>query len=259
MTGISEPLTYNSYVTSIATLAVVPTEGDAGGVMHFSETNLDGIVAQMLNYAELRIQRDLNLLSSQKTRSYALASGSWELDIPFDDFVVVQNITLAGVDDVTVFAPLTPVSKEFWQTNYPDPAYVGVPKYFTPIGADIASAGATYHIYAIMPKLDQPYKAYVVGTARAPSLFLKKTSEASSGTTFISSQLPDLLLMASMVFLSAYQRNFNSAGSDPQMPINYETQYQTLLKGAMTEEMRRRFSMVPGSSDAPSPASAKAG
>jgi hypothetical protein len=257
MTGISEPLTYNSYVSAIATLAVVPTQGDSGGVMHFTEPNLDGVVPQMLNYAELRIQRDLNHLASQKMRSYALADGSWELDIPFDDLVTVQNITLAGVTDTTVFSALTPVSKEFWQTVYIDPDYTAVPKYFTPVGGELNPAGATYHIYSIMPKPDQPYKAYVTGTARMPSLYMKKNSEPNSGTTFISSQMPDLLLMASMVFLSAYQRNFSSAGSDPQMPINYETQYQTLLKGAMVEEMRRRFLMVPGSSDAPSPANMK--
>jgi hypothetical protein len=257
MTGISEPLTYNSYVSAIATLAVVPTQVDAGGIMHFTEPNLDGVVAQMLNYAELRIQRDLNFLASQKTRSYALPDGVWELDIPFDDFVTVQNITLAGVTDATVFSALTPVSKEFFQTVYPDPEYAATPKYFAPIGGELNPAGATYHVYALAPKLDQPYKAYVTGTTRMPSLFMKKNTEASTGTTFVSSQMPDLLLMASMVFLSAYQRNFSSSGSDPQMPINYETQYQTLLKGTMTEEMRRRFLMVPGSSDAPSPANMK--
>jgi hypothetical protein len=57
-----------------------------------------------------------------------------------------------------------------------------------------------------------------------------------------------------MIFISAYQRNFSSSGSDPQMPINYETQYQTLLKGAAGEEIRKRFRSIGGSPEAPSAA-----
>jgi hypothetical protein len=37
------------------------------------------------------------------------------------------------------------------------------------------------------------------------------------------------------------------------MPINYETQYQTLLKSSMMEELRKRFRMVPGAAEAAAP------
>jgi len=54
--------------------------------------------------------------------------------------------------------------------------------------------------------------------------------------------LPDLLIMASMIYISAFQRNFiSAAANDPQMPVNYETQYQTLLRSAMVEEARKKF------------------
>jgi hypothetical protein len=68
---------------------------------------------------------------------------------------------------------------------------------------------------------------------------------SANKTTFISLYLPDLLIMASMIYIAAYQRNFSSAmGNDPQMPITYETQYQTLLKSAMEEEARKKFESV---------------
>jgi hypothetical protein len=60
--------------------------------------------------------------------------------------------------------------------------------------------------------------------------------------------------MASMVYISAYQRNFSSAmANDPQMPVNYEMQYMTLLKGAMSEENRKKFESVAWSSQSASP------
>ena len=59
--------------------------------------------------------------------------------------------------------------------------------------------------------------------------------------TFLSTYLPDLFLMASLIYISGYQRNFSATGNDPQMPVNYEQQYQTLLKGAMGEEARKGY------------------
>jgi len=37
-------------------------------------------------------------------------------------------------------------------------------------------------------------------------------------------------------------------GNDPQMPISYETQYQTLLKSALSEENRKKFEAAAWSS-----------
>jgi hypothetical protein len=72
---------------------------------------------------------------------------------------------------------------------------------------------------------------------------------STNPTTFISINLPDLFVMASMIYISAYQRNFSSAmGNDPQMPVTYETQYQTLLRNAITEENRKKFEAAAWSS-----------
>jgi hypothetical protein len=37
-------------------------------------------------------------------------------------------------------------------------------------------------------------------------------------------------------------------GNDPQMPITYETQYQALLKSAVSEENRKKFEAAAWSS-----------
>jgi hypothetical protein len=62
-----------------------------------------------------------------------------------------------------------------------------------------------------------------------------------------------MMILASMIYIAAYQRNFSSAmGNDPQMPITYETQYQALIKSAMMEENRKKFEAAAWSSQSPS-------
>jgi hypothetical protein len=75
---------------------------------------------------------------------------------------------------------------------------------------------------------------------------------ATNTTTFISLYLPDLFIMASMVYVSAYQRNFGRQSDDPQMAQSYEMQYQTLLKSADLEENRKKFEAAAWSSQEPS-------
>jgi hypothetical protein len=80
------------------------------------------------------------------------------------------------------------------------------------------------------------------------------TAANGSSTTFISLYLPDIFIMASMIYISAYQRNFGRANDDPQMAITYESQYQALLKSAMMEENRKKFEAAAWSSQSPSTA-----
>jgi hypothetical protein len=60
------------------------------------------------------------------------------------------------------------------------------------------------------------------------------------------------MIMASMIYISGYQRNFGRANDDPQMAVTYESQYQALLKGAAIEEARKKFEAAGWSSQSPS-------
>jgi len=77
---------------------------------------------QMLNYAELRIQRDLDLLPLQTDNSsYSLTAGNNVLSLSVNDFVTVQNIAvLSGTQRTT----LTPVTKEYLQAVFDDSTFV---------------------------------------------------------------------------------------------------------------------------------------
>jgi len=74
---------------------------------------------------------------------------------------------------------------------------------------------------------------------------------STNTTTFISLYLPDLFLMASMIFVSGFQHNFGRQSDDPAMAQSYEGQYKTLLTGAMIEEARKKFQASAWSSMSP--------
>jgi len=75
-------LTYSSYVQQIATLAVVPV----------TDPNYTIIIPSMIDYAELRMQRDLDFLSTQiSTSAYTFTSGNNQLTLPTSQFIVPQT------------------------------------------------------------------------------------------------------------------------------------------------------------------------
>jgi hypothetical protein len=247
------PLTYTSYISTVAVMAAINVRTTTVGYPEVADPVFLSIVPAMLNYAELRIQRDLDLIALQTTKDYPLVQGDTTLQLPESDFVTVQNLFLKGADGK--FAVLTPTTKEFLMTVYPDSSEQGKPRYFAPIGGDNHADGPTEIVYAFAPALYQDYTAYVTGSARMKSLWSYAVGpEASTATTFISQNLPDLLVMASMVYISAYQRNFSAASDDPQMAVNYEKQYMAMAKGAMSEEARKRFRASAWSSEAAAPA-----
>lgn len=227
-------LTYSTYVTQIAQMAVLDP----------ADANLTAILPSMIDYAELRMYRDLDFLfTSTSNPSFALTVGSRQLSIPAGTLVVSEQInviTPAGQTnpEVAVRNPLLPTTKEFLDAVYGDSSKTGLPLYFVPFNDNLFLVG---------PFPDAAYQVEIIGTYRPAPL------SASNPTTFISQYLPDVFIMASMIYVSAFQRNFGAQADDPQMAQSYERQYELLLKGAQTEEARKKFESTGWSSMSPSP------
>lgn len=228
-------LTYSQYVTEIATLAVVPD----------TDPNFVEILPQMITYAENRIYRDLDLLTTVTAiSSYITSSNARTLTFPIADFITIQEANVISPAGTTVpnngtRNPMLPVTKEWINYTYPSSASAGLPGYFAMFDQNTIILG---------PWPNNAYTVELVGTFRPNSL------SSGNPTTFVSTYLPDLMIMASMIYISAFQRNFiSAAANDPQMPVNYETQYQTLLKGAMVEEARKKFQSSGWTSMSPAP------
>ena len=235
-------LTYATYKTQIAQMAVVAED----------DTNFLAILPMMIDYASLRICRDLDLMFTSVSLhgvEYALTTGNRNLSFSQNlpdgtSFVVSEQINLI-VDaadptdpDTGTRVPLLPTTKEFLDAVYGSAvaANRGQPKYFAPFNETLFFVGPA-------PATD--YYVEVVGTLRPAPL------SVTVPTTFISQYLPDLLVMASMIYISAYQRNFGKESDDPQMAQSYEGQYQLLLKSATVEEARKKFDAAGWSSQSP--------
>jgi hypothetical protein len=258
MTVATTALSYNDYVTQIATLAVlqntlVTTGTSPNSLVTSTDPNFQEIIPQMLNYAELRIQRDLDFLATQNANSsYNLTSGNNTLTIPTSTFVTLQTIFVTdGTGGVT---PLTPVTKEFLRNVYGTSSGSGVPLYFAVYGGDVATGGQTSQNIIFGPWPNSNYSVTITGTTRQPTLNnYAVAGQADTTYTFISQNLPDIMIMASMIYISAYQRNFGRINDDPAMAQTYESQYQALIKGAMVEEARKKFQASGWTSYSPSP------
>jgi hypothetical protein len=239
----TNPLSYNLYVQQLCTLAVANAT-ELAGVWAPVDAPLQTILPQALNYAELRIQRDIDFLIARSSNQYTLTAGAGVFQVPINDFLTIETLEVLQVNGATVVnaTPLTPVSREFIQNCYSGQSQAAQPKFFAMIG-DTFGDGANTNINVLLgPPPSYAFPIRVTGCIRLPSLAQYATAgPADTSYTYISQFLPDMLMMASMIYVSAFQRQFSSASDDPAMGQTYEKQYQALRLGAISEENRKKF------------------
>ncbi len=230
-------LTYSTWVTAVSTLTNIPSDN----------TDFANILPDCIDYAEQRCYRELNLLSTViRDASQSLTPGSRNFTLPTAQgvFVVVNGvnaITPSGSSpDNATRNRLVPTALDVLDTIWPSVTGSALPTYF---------AMVTQTAIVVGPWPDQAYGMEVIGTTRPTPL------SATNTVTFLSAQLPDLFLAASMVFLSGYMRDFGSQADDPQMAASWESQYGKLFASANVEELRKRFQ---GSAWSSQPQSAEA-
>jgi hypothetical protein len=217
-------LTYTQYQTQIANLMVVPT----------SDPNFGTMLPSAIDQAEQYLYRELDLLNTVQTdTSAALTAGSRNFLLPnsIGTFIVTQQINVCApstLPDNSVRTALTPTSQEMLNMLWPSVSGSTVPQYFAMLNQGAIIVG---------PWPDQAYTVEVVGTIRPAPL------SASNVTTLLSVYFPDLMISASMMFATAYQRDFGAAGNDdPKQAVNWAGNTQMLLTSAKTEETRKRLS-----------------
>ena len=213
-------MTYAEYVATLQNLLIYET-GNAEFVQ---------ILPSAIEYAENRIYREVDFLAMRTTNAtVSTVSGTRTISIPAA-FLVVESICAyspAGSTTGTgTLLPLTAVSKEFLQNFWPDATSSGVPAYYAPVSQDS---------YLIGPTPNGAYLLEIVGPQQPTHL------SAVNTTTVISTQVPDLLIAASMVYMTGYQRAFDQQSSDPAQGQAWETQYQELLAGVLSVEGRRKI------------------
>lgn len=206
-----------------------------------SDPSFNAIIPRMIDYAENRMRRDIDILAAIVTDSSGnLTPNNRLFPLPGNGaFLVVSQITpiINGVRQPT----MTPVSREFIDSAWPAdqaPSSPSVPYLFC--RRDAASI-------LVAPPPDANYPIEVVGTQP-----LTQLSPANPQNWF-SLWVPDVYLAAAMIFMSGFNRDFSAQADDPKISQSWENQYGILLKGALTEELRKKFESSGNSSRAPSP------
>lgn len=214
-------LTYATWKTTIANLMVVP-EDDA---------NFEQIIPAIIDFAEGRIYRDLDLQSEIVTDTSATLSAdtrSLVLPAPAEgSFNVVEQINLVESNSRT---PLVPVSRELLDFQWPSNTAGGNasqrPTSFAMKNATTVSFG---------PVSGASVSLEIVGQVKPVPL------SESNTETYLTRQLPDLFIVASMVFATGYQQNFGSQSDNPAMAVSWESLYEKLLPSADQNADRAEF------------------
>ena len=226
-----------NYSTLVQTLAdyIVPTSLQTAGV----PTDADFAIAvpEAIEYAELRIQRDLDLLQTrlsqyQNTGGLNLAFTAFSRNLSLNSLpnpiVVLEevNVIVPVPEQPPLGAriPLVRVSKPYLDLVYNSPASAALPEAFAMTDAGDIVVG---------PWPDQNYVVEVTGTTRFTPL------SATNTTNWLSIWVPDLYVTACMIRLSGWRKNYGAAVDEPQAGVTWEQQYQKQLEGADVEEARR--------------------
>ncbi len=225
-------LTYATYVTTIANLMAVDE----------TDPNYVQILPSMIDYAEQRMYRELDLLSTTvRDRTASMTANDRNFTLPSGSgrFVVLDGINVLS-SGVRV-AQLEPVSLEFLDAAWPSEtatAASALPQYFAMVTDQTISVG---------PAPGSAWGVEVIGEIRPAPL------SASNTTTYLTNYLPDIFVAASMIFASGYMKNFGAQADDPKMSASWEAQYQALKASADLEEHRKRWASVSWTSKQPSP------
>lgn len=215
--------TYDTYTQALTTLMVTST----------ADVNFVAIEPSIIDYAEQRIYRELDLQITQVTVPSQLSANSRDLTLPSSagTFIVTDYInvyTPAGTTSSNGTRNMVvPASRETIDMLWPS-GIVGstLPQMFAMVNPTDAIFG---------PAPDQAYNVDVVGTIRPTAL------SSSNQTTILTTYLPDLFMAASMVFASGYMRNFGAQADNPQMSQSWEGQYQLLKASADAEAARQVY------------------
>ena len=158
------PLSYNAYIQQLGLLVPVDS-AETGGVYSLNDANLQALVPQILNYAELRIQRDMDFLSSQSSNTYTLTASTQIFPVPFSDFFTIQTLEVAPSTSGP-WSPVLFVSKEFVQNVYANT--YGTPLYAAMYGDNFGNNQDTVNNISFGPIPNYGYTLRVTGTGEIP-------------------------------------------------------------------------------------------
>lgn len=217
-------LTYSSYVTSLANLIVISS----------ADANYLTVLPNIIDDAEQRIYRECDFLRTvavvDSSASTTITANSRTFTVPSSvTFVVTESLYALSTAATPTRSPIYPASRDWLNEVYPtatSSSSTALPLYF---------AMLTDQSVIVGPPPGRDVVIEYTGTTRPTAL------SSANSSTYLTANLPDMFLAASMIFANGYLKNFSAMADDPQAPITWEKHYQTLKQSAMEEELRKKF------------------
>jgi hypothetical protein len=226
-------MNYSDIVTSLSTnLPVDPTD-----------TAFLAVLPSAFAYAEGRITRELDLMAANvrdSTSSTVASNRNFNCPTGLGTFLVIDGVNVITPASTSpesgTRTPLIPVSRDFLDLVYPSTTGATVPQYFAYISQNTYSTPTqTQIIFGPWP--DDTYRIEVIGKIQPAGL------SSTNTTTWLTVNLPDLYIAASMVYLTGgMQHNFGAQADEPRSAQSWESQYSQLRESAATYQARARFS-----------------
>ncbi len=235
-------LTYATLISEVATLTVISST-----VLVTGDNNFGGVMNAAIDYAEGRLYRDLDLVSASivdasvvctsgvRTVSLSTAAGN---PLQIDTLNLLSSAGTTSSNATRI--PLIPTSRAVLDMVYPSArsSNCGQPQFFARLSDTQLIMG---------PSPDQAYGLEMQATVRPDPL------SASNSSTWLTQNVPELMVAATMIFLTGYMRDFGAQSDNPQMAQSWEAQYKALMATASVDAMRQKFESAAWTSQSPSP------
>lgn len=237
------------YTAFVQALLILTSRASAANG-YAAPTDFTNILPQAINYAEDRIYREMVFLATRaQDASLMFTPGSRTLGLQSMTTVIIVPEGLSAITPLGALPALGTrlgfgwATLDFIDVCWPTESLTQAPalsdnRWWTMRDAQTIICS---------PTMDQAYVAEVTGLFRPLQL------SAANPNTYLTTSYPDLMLAASMIFMSAYLRNFGAQADNPQMSQSWEAQYKVLAASATLEEQRRRGQGQGWSQNAPTP------
>jgi hypothetical protein len=241
--------TYATFQTALAIEMAVPNNDP-------TDPQFAAVLPTLIDQAEQRCYRDLDLLYATSTQTLALTAGASKLDFStlspnlliLEDMNLILPATVTN-PDMGERVPVYPVSKEWLRMTYGVSGTQGPPVYY---------AMNDDHSILFGPFPDLAYTAELIGKYRPTPLYSAPPGDGTQSTV-LTAILPDLFLAAAMIAATGYQHNWGAQSDDPRSAMSWETNYQSLLVSAQVEETRKKIHGWMGLTAEPPPMPARPG
>lgn len=209
-----------------------------------SSTSFNTILPRAIEYAELRILREFDLIAQNISSPVTLVVNNRNVNVPGNIYLVdeVNLITPASTQpDNGTRNPMQRISRAMLNAVCPQaavPVAGFVPRFYYMQDDNSAVIG---------PSPAATYVLEFLGPIRPAPM------SSSNQETWIGDNLPDLFFAAVAYFMAGYQRDFGAQSEDPKLASSWNSTYEQLKTPALIEEARKKAESVAWQPYSPTP------